>query len=211
MGDLRRVSPIDRWFGAGRGKPVDRHYVEAVLARYAGDIRGRVLEIGDSSYTRRFGGDRVRRADVFNRFPGGAETTFSGDLSAAHDLPAAAFDCIVFTQTLHLIFDMQAALTALWRSLKPGGVLLVTVPFISTIDRGEWGDSWYWALAPAALRRLLEHRFGKENVDVTAHGNVLVATAFLYGLAEHELTAAEFDANDPCCPVLVAGRARKPR
>ncbi len=209
MGDLRRIKPIDSWFGAGRGKPVDRHYVEQFLHKYARDISGRVLEIGDSSYTRRYGGDRVERADVFNRFPGGPETSFSGDLAGEHDLPEAAFDCIVFTQTLHLIFDMPAALAALWAALKPGGVLLVTVPFISTIDRGEWGDSWYWALSPAALRRLLEARFGPERVDVSAYGNVLVATAFLYGLAEHELSAAEFDAYDPHCPVLVAGRARK--
>ncbi|RYE86452.1 MAG: glycosyltransferase, partial [Hyphomicrobiales bacterium] len=209
MGDLRRVTPIDPWFGAGRGKPVDRHYVEGFLARHAGDIRGRVLEIGDSSYTRLYGGERVERMDVFNLLPGGAQTTFSGDLAAAHDLPEAAFDCIVFTQTLHLIFDMQAALVSLWRALRPGGVLLVTVPFISTIDRGEWGDAWCWGLTATALRRLLEMRFGAEGVDVVSYGNVLVATAFLYGLAEHELTAAEFDAHDSRCPVLIAGRAQK--
>src|SRR5205085_10364715 len=31
FGDLRRVTPIDPMFGGGRGKPVDRHYIERFL------------------------------------------------------------------------------------------------------------------------------------------------------------------------------------
>ena len=51
LGDLRRVTPIDSGFGLGRGKPVDRHYIEDFLARHRGDIRGRVLEVGEDAYT----------------------------------------------------------------------------------------------------------------------------------------------------------------
>ena len=56
FGDLRRVDPIDGYFGYGRGLPIDRYYIEGFLARHAGDVHGRVLEIGDNTYTRRFGG-----------------------------------------------------------------------------------------------------------------------------------------------------------
>jgi len=52
LGDLRRITPIDSGFGLGRGKPVDRHYIEDFLARNRDDIRGRVLEVGEDTYTR---------------------------------------------------------------------------------------------------------------------------------------------------------------
>jgi glycosyltransferase involved in cell wall biosynthesis len=210
FGDLRRTDPISKEFGYDRGKPLDRRYVEHFLAVHAADIRGRVLEVGDSTYARRFGGDKVDQADVLNRFPGHPETTFVGDLAEGAGLPSYAFDCVVLTQTLHLLFDLPAAVATLARVLTPGGVLLVTVPWISPIDRGEWGDTWYWSLTPRALERLLQGPFAGGEVAVASYGNVLAATAFLHGLAEHELRPEELDAHDPHCPVLVAGRAVKP-
>src|ERR687895_460818 len=59
LGSLRRVTPISRNYGFDRGTPIDRHYIERFLTRHAGDVRGRVLEVGDDEYTRRFGGERV--------------------------------------------------------------------------------------------------------------------------------------------------------
>ena len=70
LGDLRRLAPLSREFGYDRGQPVDRYYIEAFLAASSGLIRGRVLEIGDRSYTERFGGDRVTQSDVLNVNPG---------------------------------------------------------------------------------------------------------------------------------------------
>jgi glycosyltransferase involved in cell wall biosynthesis len=210
LGDLRRTMPISTAFGYDRGKPVDRSYIEAFLAEHADRIRGRVLEIGDNSYTVRFGGARVERSEVLNRYAGHPQTTYSGDLADGSFLPSGAFDCVILTQTLHLIFDMPNAVATLHRILRPGGVLLVTVPWVSPIDRGEWGGSWYWSVTPLALRRLLEDRFGTGRVTVTSFGNTLAATAFLYGLAEHELRPEELGAHDPSCPVIVAGRAEKP-
>ncbi|TGU85471.1 methyltransferase domain-containing protein, partial [Mesorhizobium sp. M00.F.Ca.ET.151.01.1.1] len=106
---------------------------------------------------------RVTTSDVLNRYDGHPLTTFVGDLANSNDLPSETFDCIVLTQTLHLLFDLPAAVATLWRILKPGGVLLITVPWVSPIDRGEWGDSWFWSITPAALRRLLSDRFGEKN------------------------------------------------
>jgi glycosyltransferase involved in cell wall biosynthesis len=209
FGDLRRTTPISDNFGFERGKPVDRHYIETFLASHMGDVRGRVLEIGDNSYTKRFGGARVETSDVLNRYPGHETTTFVGDLEDGSNLPSDAFDCIVLTQTLHLLFDMPAALRTIERILKPGGVLLATVPWISAIDRHEWGDSWYWSVSANALERLLADAFGPDRAVVTSYGNVLSATAFLYGLADHELKESEFAVNDPAMAVIVAGRAVK--
>jgi LmbE family N-acetylglucosaminyl deacetylase len=83
FGDLARVEPISRWFGYDRGTPIDRPFIEAFLHQHRQDIRGRVLEIGDDSYTRQFGGDRVSRSDVLHVKEGAPGATIIGDLSHA--------------------------------------------------------------------------------------------------------------------------------
>ena len=209
FGDLRRLRPISPHFGYDRGKPVDRRYIEDFLSRHAADIKGRVLEVADNTYTLQYGGARVTHSDVLHVSPDNSRATLVGDLAQGDHLPSGAFDCIVLTQTLHLIFRVHKAIATLHRMLKPGGVLLITVPGVSSIDRGEWGPSWYWSLSPAAVGRLLEERFDNERVSVTAYGNVLAAISFLHGLAEHELSPAELDAHDPQYPMIVAARAVK--
>jgi hypothetical protein len=56
---LLGTAPVSRNFGYDRGLPVDRYYIEGFLDRHKSDVRGHVLEVGDDSYTRRYGGDRV--------------------------------------------------------------------------------------------------------------------------------------------------------
>jgi glycosyltransferase involved in cell wall biosynthesis len=210
MGDLDNVAPISDDFGFERGTPIDRFYIEQFLHRNAADIAGRVLEVGDDAYCRRFGGPRITRQDVLHVSADNKAATLVGDLSRPGTLPAAAFDCLVLTQTLHLIFDMRAAVAEMQRGLKPGGVVLLTVPGISRIDRGEWGAEWFWSLTPAAATRLFASVFGADNVHVESHGNVFAATAFLQGLAVEEVDTAKLAVNDACFPVIVTVRARKP-
>lgn len=209
FGDLRRVTPFSEWFGYDRGTPLDRVYIEAFLARQSADIQGHVLEIGDNAYTLRFGGAAVTQSDVLHVDAGNPHATIIGDLADGIGLPDEAFDCIVLTQTLHLIHDLPRAVATLHRMLVPGGVLLVTAPGVSGVDRGEWGASWHWSLTPLSLERLLKDRFGRAQVAVEGHGNVLAAAGFLYGLAAEELTPAELAAHDPRYPVIVAARALK--
>jgi SAM-dependent methyltransferase len=208
MGDLRRVQPISDFFGYDRGNPVDRYYIESFLGRYATDIAGHVLEIGDATYTRRFGGGRVTMHDVLHVHEGNPDATIVADLTAADHIPSDRFDCIIFTQTLHLLYDARAALGTLHRILRPRGVLLATFPGISQVARDEWGETWYWSFTSLSAGRMFGDTFGK-SVSVAQHGNVLAATAFLYGLAEHELTRAELDYNDPAYPVCITVRAVK--
>jgi len=211
LGDLGRLEPFSRDFGFDRGRPVDRSYIESFLERHAADVRGRVLEVGDDAYTRRFGGERVTRADVLHVHADNARATFVDDLASGATLPTAAFDCIVLTQTLQYVFDLSAAVRTLARILAPGGVLLATVPGISQLSRDEWAETWYWSFTPLAFRRLLESAFRAEDVEVAARGNVLAAIAFLAGLAAHEIDERAFVDDDPLYPLVVTARAvRRP-
>jgi len=206
-GELRRTTPIARSFGFDRGHPVDRRYIEAFLDRHRDDVRGRVLEIGDRGYTRRFGGDRVTQSDVYDR-PGIDGATLTGDLGGAAALPAAAFDCMIVTQTLLFVFDLRRALSNLRDALAPGGVLLVTVPGISQVVREDMdreGD--FWRFTTRSLRDLAVICFPAERVEVEAHGNVLACVAFLHGLAQEDLRADELDVDDPDFQLIVTLRA----
>jgi glycosyltransferase involved in cell wall biosynthesis/SAM-dependent methyltransferase len=209
FGSLRQVTPISRNWGFDRGLPVDRYYIENFLARHSGDIRGRVLEIEDDSYTRKFGGDRVTTSDVLHVVEGNPRATIVGDLTVADHIPSDTFDCIVLTQTLHIIYDTRAALRTLHRILKFGGVLLATFPGISRISHDEWKGSWFWGFTTASSRRLFEEVFSPPNVEVEAHGNVLAAISFLHGVAVEELSKEELDYPDPDYEVLITVRAAK--
>jgi len=131
FGSLRRVTPISQQWGFDRGLPIDRYYIENFLAHHENDIRGRVLEIGDNSYTPKFGGNRVTKSDVLYVEEGNPKATIVADLTSANHISSNTFDCIILTQTLQLIYDVQAALQTSFRILKPGGVLLATLSGIA--------------------------------------------------------------------------------
>ena len=210
LGDLRRVTPIDPGFGLGRGKPVDRHYIEDFLRRNAADIGGRVLEVGEDTYTREYGGSRVAESDILHADDSNPRATLIGDLADGDELPDDRFDCFICTQTLTYIYDVQRAVRTIHRILRPGGVLLATVPGISQMspyDRDRWGE--YWRFTAQSLGRLLGEPFGSANVEVEAYGNVLASTAFLQGLCTDDLRRDELDHRDQRYQMLVAGRAVK--
>ena len=104
---------------------------------------------------------------------------------------------------------MRVALATMHRILKPGGRLLATVPGISQIARDQWGAAWCWSFTTLSLRRLLAEAFPQGEVTVEAHGNVLAATAFLYGLAAGELRGTELAYRDPAYELLITARVRK--
>ena len=208
---FRRLKPIRPTFGWGHGQCIDRYYIEDFLGRYADDIQGRVLEVANNAYTRRFGRERVIQSDVLNATPGNPEATIIADLACADDtIPSHTFDCIILTQTLELIYEVRTALRTLHRILKPGGVLLATFPGIRHISRHDmelWGEHWRFTTLSAAT--LFAEAFDKESVKVQTYGNVLTAVAFLQGLVSEELRREELDYCDQDYEVLIGVRAVK--
>ncbi len=208
LGSFGRVHPISRAFGFDRGTPIDRYYIEHFLDQCARDIRGRVLEVGDDAYTRRFGGARVTQCDVLHVTPGNPQATLVGNLETGEGLAGRTYDCLILTQTLHCVYDLRAAVRTVRGLLAPGGVALVTLPGISQISRYDadrWGD--YWRVTPLAARRLFEGSFEAGEIDVRGHGNALSAVALLQGLATEDLPPHVLEAHDSDYPVIVHVRA----
>jgi SAM-dependent methyltransferase len=208
LGDLDRLTPVSREYGYDRGEPVDRYYIERFLERHSEDVRGRVLEIGEDAYTRRFGGSRVVQSDVLHEKEGNPVATIVADLTDAPHIPSAAYDCVILTETLQLVYELRAALTTICRILKPGGVVLATVPGISQFDGAGW--EWCWCFTAYSARRLFEEFFPPSQVSVEAHGNVYLAVAFLHGLCTEELRSEAFEYRDRDYQLVITIRAAMP-
>jgi SAM-dependent methyltransferase len=207
LGTLHRTTPLSRHWGTDRGTPVDRYYIEQFLDAHRGDIRGHVLEIKDATYVNRFG-SAVTHVDVLDIDPRNPHATIVADLASPAAVEDEQFDCIVLTQTLQFVFDLQAAVRHLHRMLRPGGVLLATAPSITRND-AHLLHTDYWRFTAASCQRLVGDQFGAADVSVQTSGNVLAAIAFLAGMAREELSDAELAVRDELFPVIVTIRACK--
>jgi len=206
---INLLKPVCNLWGYSRGNPIDRYYIEKFLENNSAYIKGHVLEVGDDSYTKEFGKDKVNKSDILNAEDNQPNTTIVADLNHGDHIPSDMFDCIIITQTLHLIYDVKSAIKTLYRILKPNGVLLATFPGITRISTTEWPASWYWSFTSHSTRKLFGEIFGNDNIVVNNHGNVLTSTAFLYGFACEELSNDQLEYNDPNYELLITLKAIK--
>jgi SAM-dependent methyltransferase len=198
--------PLSGWFGLDRGRPIDRVFIERFLEQHASDVRGRVLEVYEPSYTERFGGSRVTQSEVVDA-SGDPRATLVGDLREPGWLPESAFDCVILTQTLHAAPDPAALLRNLRPAMAPGGVLLATVAGVSHRSRRGEDDDFVelWRFTTDGVRRLLAD--SGFDAEVRAHGNLIACASFLYGMAEHEADPEAFAYDSPDYELIVSARA----
>jgi len=205
---LRWNAPVSRRFGYDRGVPVDRYYIDRFLEENRASIRGRVLEVKDSGYTERYGTDVTDR-DVLDLDASNPLATIVDDLATCDTIADDSFDCFILTQTLQYIEDVEAAVTAAHRILKPNGTLLVTAPTLGPITDKAPHLVDYWRATPAAYAALFGRTFGRNAIDVRTYGSCITCIAYLAGLAQEDLKAPELDRHDGEFALIVAVRAVK--
>ncbi|MFE1244712.1 methyltransferase domain-containing protein [Fictibacillus sp. NPDC058756] len=200
------IRPKSRNFGFDRGKPIDRYYIETFLENNRSEIKGQVLEVGDNYYTRTYGVN-VTKSEVLNLIPS-PDATIVGNLETGENIPEEAFDCIILTQVIHVIYDVKTALINTLKALKPGGTLLLTTTGLSQSCRTDFhGD--YWRFTDTSLKMLLNELVDEEKIEMEVFGNVAVAKAFLDGLAIHEIPEAILGIKDHHYQVLLTAKVRK--
>jgi len=111
---------------------------------------------------------------------------------------------------LHLSYAVAGPIRTVHDALRPGGGVLATLPGISQIsryDRREWGD--FWRFTADSAQRLFADVFDPTGGEVVAYGNVLVASAFLYGYALEDLEPSELAYRDEDFHCLIGVRAQR--
>lgn len=209
LGDLNRIKPLSKEFGFDRGGAIDRYYIESFLEKESDSIKGKVLEIVNNDYTLRFGKSKVTDSVILDINKENPKANLFADLSHAPWIPNDSFDCIILTQTLQFIYDFKAAIATCNRILKPGGTLLLTVPGITPIDYDDDECNWFWSFTDKAMEKLLEEQFNSQSTVIKTYGNVLVASAFLYGMGVPEINKVDLDFWDPNMQVIITVKAIK--
>jgi hypothetical protein len=207
---LRSVKPISPVFGLDRGTAIDRYYIEQFLQENAHYIKGTVLEIAESVYSKKFGGRKITKHEILHFTNENRNATIVGDLTKRSGLPSGTIDCFICTQTFQFIYDFREAIKGAHQMLRKDGVLLVTLAGISQISRYDmdrWGD--YWRLTTLSAEKSFQDVFGVNNVSVNFYGNVLSTIAFLEGISAEELSAEELNYKDENYQMLITIVARK--
>lgn len=165
----------------------DRSYrrwlLDADLVRVSAELTGDVVEIGAG---------RRRRRGRF-RPPVHASTWICVDrdrdampdvVGDVRQLPfrSRRFDAALCLEVLEYLPAPLIAVRELARLLRPGGVLVVSMPFVHRWDTPE--DRW--RLSPSALEELLRES-GLDPMSRSAQGGALAAIAHLVHFVAHEL------------------------
>lgn len=206
------INPVSRVFGFDRGTPIDRYYIESFLADNADKIRGNILEIADSNYSRKFSNGKTAKYHVLTfDEPPTKDTIIKGDLTHTSSLPHEKIDCFICTQTLNFIYDVKAAIRGCYHLLAPNGYLLATVSGIQQISRYDmdrWGD--YWRFNELSIKKLLEEVFELDKIKTTSYGNLAAVIAGLQGLAVEDFPDRSiFNQSDEDYPLTIGIVAQK--
>ena len=203
-GNLRRVAPFSSRYGADRGTPVDRFYLERFLDANRAVITGRVLEVQMPGYTQKFGYDvtESHTVDIDPKF----NATFTTDLADAAMIPSDHYDCVLLPNTLQHLELLEPALRTALRVLKPGGTILASAAGLLPLI-ADGGD--FWRFSADGWRLVLAREWPGCPIAIDAGGNCLAAIAAIHGLAQEELDVDELTVSDPRYPVLITIRCRK--
>jgi SAM-dependent methyltransferase len=212
---FRRLHPLRS--GQQRGTPIVRYYWARYLEKYQPDIRGHAIEIGTTATIRQYGGNALRCATAIDLVAHSPEITVVADLSRADHVPSDTYDCFVNQFTMHVIYDVDAALYHSIRILKPGGVLLINFScldyyFADGLDMHTgsplYMHQWFTPIQVENLMRRLS--LEEPDYQIETFGNLFARIAYQMNMAAEELTAHELEYVDGGHPLLICARVVKP-
>lgn len=136
-----------------------------LLRAWCAGVKGDVLSIGS-------GGDIDKEGATYRQYFRGAESYTTSDVDPQYGcdlvvdvrrmgIGSSSFDGVFCSGVLEHVDELHAAVAEIHRILKPGGVLIVGVPFLQPIHRAP-GD--YWRFTEFGLRELLKE-FHVEHVE----------------------------------------------
>lgn len=192
------LAPISDKYGFDRGTPIDRYWIENFLSENKQYIQGRVLEVTDNTYTKRFGRN-VTQSDILDINIKNKMANIHGDLRNLNGVESNTYDCVILTQVLGMIDDFDAVIKECHRILKKGGTILTTS---SAISPTYIPNESYWRFTPNGLKFAFGKHFDKQFLTVSSYGNVLAGQAFWVGMSQEDVTNKVLKFNDPRFPCI---------
>lgn len=187
----------------GSGATPGRAYIDTFLGRYAAACSGTFLEFGDPRYRDRFRPAAIERYDIFD-IAAGPGVTVVGDLQHCPQVPDDTYDVIVCTQVLEHVPNPFLAAAELCRILKPGGLLLLTVPAAYPYHSAP---NDYWRYSRDSLRLLFGERL--REIQIETFGNRLTIVGAYWNWYEPHFPRAAMEQHDAHQPYLVMLAGRK--
>lgn len=203
------TKPISKYYGLERGNSIDRYYIDKFLERNKNKIRGKCLEILNNHYTTKYSIEKDIESDVLDIDKENKKASIIDDLRNLKKISDNTYDCIILTQVLQFIDDLDSAVSECFRILKPGGVLLVTLPSISRIDCVANIKGDFWRFTKASAKFLFEKQFESSELDINSFGNAKSGAYFFVGFSQEDVSQKVLEENDQNFPVIITVRAEK--
>lgn len=137
------------------------------LRRILPDVRGRVLDVGCGDKPYGVWLDKQVEHVGIDAVPG-PEVDIVVEPGTRWPVESSGFDAVFCTQTLEHVADLEQTLSEIDRVLVPGGLLIVTVPFIYNFHM-QPGVSDYRRLSHEGLKQLFDEY---EIVEVKPQGGI---------------------------------------
>lgn len=202
------LKPLSSKFGNARGTPIDRYYIESFLKENSNVITGDVMEIADNTYTYKFG-NYLKDVKCLH-VNGWGKNAIKGNLETGEGIVENSVDCLICTQTIQFIYDLDSVAANIYKMLKPGGNALITaagISYLSMYDYNNWGE--YWKFTRLSMSKIFEKYFDKENIKVDTYGNSKIAMGMMYGLCKEDFRYEDLDYRDEQYPLTVVAKITK--
>lgn len=198
------LKPLSYNYGTSRGgHSIARYYIEIFIEEQREFIKGTVMEIGDGRYSV-LGGEAVKNLLILSLNDEKKEHYVKGNLETGEGLQENSLDCLILTNVLSSLFDIQAAVRNIGKSLKKGGRAIITVPGIAALYRVQYETyGQFWRFTPSGVMQLLKQYIPDAKIAIKEYGNVKTSVAFLYGMTVEDLTKEELEYRDSCYPMVI--------
>lgn len=150
------------------GKSITRSLFNLAIERY--EIKGNVLDLGSKNGTSTYYQHIKRSEDcvvTFTDLVPGLDVV-QVDVEKPFPFPDCSFDTVISFHLMEHVYDFWRMPDEIYRVLKPGGRVIVSVPFIHEYH-GDPGD--YWRMSGDAVGKLFQSAgFNVKSIELVGEG-----------------------------------------
>lgn len=155
---------------------VRRYLIDEFFFKNSGLITGRVIDIGGKKKNKRglFDLDKIANDVTYINIDTSTEPDIVSD-AANIPLPNASFDTAIIAELLEHVLEPEKVLKEAYRLLKPGSIVLATVPF----NVGVHGDPNDFGRYTKAMLEKMSREAGFNKVEIEEQGTIFAVAGLM--------------------------------